>query len=106
MSKKQFIRDLTLGTAVEDVFMLASAQQGQARNGPYWRVEFRDAGGSMESKIWSPLSQQFPDLKPGLLAEVRGRVVLYRERSEIAVESMRLLDEEERKLADPADFMP
>jgi 3'-5' exoribonuclease len=106
MEKKQFIRELTPGGTVDGLFLLASAQQKEARNGPYWRIEFRDASGSMESKIWSPLSQQFPHLKAGLLAEVQGRVVVFRERKEIAVDSMRLLDEKQSLKARPEDFMP
>ncbi len=105
MDKKQFISELAPGGAVDGLFLLASAQQNQARNGPYWRIEFRDSSGSVESKIWSPLSQNYPDLKAGSIAEVQGRVVVYRERNEIAVDAMRLLTEEEVKSVHLADFM-
>lgn len=107
MEKKQFIRDLNAsGEAVDGVFLLASVRQAQARNGPYWHIELRDSSGAMESKIWSPLSARFPTLKAGLLAEVQGRVVLYRDRNEIAVESLRLLDDEQSRALGLEDFMP
>jgi 3'-5' exoribonuclease len=104
MEKKQFIGELGPGALVEGIFLLASAQMNQARNGPYWRVEFRDASGRMEGKIWSPASQKFPELKPGCLAWVQGRVVVYRERNEIAVDDLCLLTEEEQAGLDLADF--
>ncbi|MDR1125753.1 MAG: HD domain-containing protein [Deltaproteobacteria bacterium] len=105
MDKKQFVAELAPGEMAEGLFLVAAAQQNQARNGPYWRVEFRDATGKIEGKIWSPLSQQFSELKPGCLAELQGRVVVYRERNEIVVDQMRLLDEEEQSRVNLADFM-
>lgn len=105
MDKKQFVAELMPGESAEGLFLVAAAQQNQARNGPYWRVEFRDATGKIEGKIWSPLSQQFPELKAGCLVELQGRVVVYRERNEIAVDQMRLLEEEEQGRVDLSDFV-
>ncbi|MDL2306806.1 HD domain-containing protein [Desulfovibrio sp. OttesenSCG-928-C06] len=105
MEKQQFVGELAPGDIINSVFLVASAQQNQARNGPYWRVEFRDSTGKIEGKIWSPLSQQFPDLKAGAFAELQGRVVVYRERNEIAVDNMRLLSEEESRALSLCDFL-
>ena len=105
MEKKQFVGELAPGDTVESVFLLALAQQNQARNGPYWRVEFRDSSGKLEGKIWSPLSQQFPELKAGMFVELQGRVVVYRERNEVAVDNMRLLGEEESRALNLGDFL-
>ena len=105
MDKKQFVAELMPGEGAEGLFLVAAAQQNQARNGPYWRVEFRDATGKIEGKIWSPLSQQFPELKAGCLVELQGRVVVYRERNEIAVDAMRLLEAEEQAAVNLADFV-
>ncbi|MCL1889971.1 MAG: HD domain-containing protein [Desulfovibrionaceae bacterium] len=104
--KKRFISDLEPGGAVEGVFLLASARQGQSRNGPYWRLEFKDTSGSMEGKIWPPLSAQFQDLRSGLLVQVRGRVELYRDRGQMVVEDLRLLDEARTRELNLADFIP
>jgi 3'-5' exoribonuclease len=106
MDKKQFISELAPGGSVDGLFLLSSTQQNQARNGPYWRIEFRDSSGSIESKVWSPLSLSFPDLKPGCIADVQGRVVVYRERNEIAVDSMRVLEEDEQSSVYLGDFIP
>ncbi|MDL2285270.1 HD domain-containing protein [Desulfovibrio sp. OttesenSCG-928-F07] len=106
MEKKQFINTLTPGAVVDGLFLLAAATQNTARNGPYWRIEFKDSSGSIESKIWSPLSLNFPDLKAGSIADVQGRVIVYRERNEIAVEAMRVLSDEEKAALNLSDYMP
>ena len=106
VAKTLMISDLELGAEVADLFILAVAQQGQARNGPYWRLEFRDASGSIGGKIWSPQSQAYPDLTAGAPVWVKGRVTSYRDRLELAIEGMRLLDETETAALDLSLFMP
>lgn len=106
MDKTQFIADLKNGQEVASIFLLASASQGQARNGPFWKLALRDATGSLEAKIWSPQSQMYPDLRAGDMCEVFGRVSMYRERLEIAVDRMRVLDPDEKAAIQLADFMP
>ena len=69
----------------------AGAHQRQSRNGPYWRLEFRDASGGISGKIWSPQSQAYLDLAPGLAVWVKGRVTSYRDKLELAVENLRIL---------------
>ena len=53
-SQKLMVSDLALGAEVNELFIIASAQQGQARNGPYWRIEFRDASGGIGGKSGAP----------------------------------------------------
>ena len=106
VAKTLMISDLELGAEVADLFILAVAQQGQARNGPYWRLEFRDASGGIGGKIWSPQSQAYPDLTAGAPVWVKGRVTSYRDKLELAIEAMRLLDETEAAALDLSLFMP
>lgn len=102
---KLFVSDLSLGAEVNDIFIIATAQQNQARNGPYWRIEFRDASGSIGGKIWSPLSQTYPELYPGMLVKVKGRVSSYREQLEISIENMHILSDDERSGIDLTQFI-
>jgi 3'-5' exoribonuclease len=99
------ISDLDLGTDVADLFVLASAQQGQARNGPYWRLELRDASGSISGKIWSPQSQSYSGMVTGIPVWVKGRVTSYRDKLELAVDSIRPLVEEESAALDLSLFV-
>lgn len=105
MDKKQFISELVPGETADGLFLISLAQQGQARNGPYWRIVFKDSSGSVEGKIWSPLAQQYTELAAGSICEVQGRVTVYRERSEIAVEALRVLTNEEAAQVNLGDFM-
>ncbi|MDR2075473.1 MAG: HD domain-containing protein [Desulfovibrio sp.] len=104
--KNTFINSLTLGAEVADIFLLAEAQQLQARNGPYWRLVFRDAGGSIGGKIWHPQSLAFPELAAGALVFVQARVSRYREKLELNIDALRVLDEEESGALSLADFLP
>ena len=103
---RRFINDLALGDEIADVYILCAAQQGQARNGPYWRLDFKDAGGVIGGKVWSPQSQAYPDLAAGMAVFLRGRVTSYRDKLEVSVDDLRVLGEEERATLDLALFMP
>ena len=105
MPKEQFIADFSVGDDVATLFLLGAASQGQARNGPFWKLELRDSSGSLEAKIWSPQSQMYTDLAVGDIVEVFGRVSMYRERLEIAVDRMRVLQEDEKVALDLSLFM-
>lgn len=105
-AKTLFVADLSLGLEFADLFVLSGATQGQSRNGPYWRLEFTDATGSIGGKIWSPHSQAHTDLAPGMAVFARGRVTSYRDKPELAVEHLRVLSGEEKSALDMALFLP
>ena len=65
-----------------------------------------DASGSVEAKIWSPLSASFPVLRTGGFFYARGRVSTFRDQLQFTVEEGRLLTPEEGAALDLADFMP
>jgi len=93
------------GQPVNDLFILASASQAQSKNGPYWNITFQDATGSINGKIWSPKSLEYPNLQPGLIAHVRGFVESYRDMNQLKVDHMNLL-EESAPGVNLADFLP
>ncbi|MDR2800768.1 MAG: HD domain-containing protein [Desulfovibrio sp.] len=104
--KRLFVSDLKLGMEVADTFLISAARQNQSANGPYWLLEFKDAGGGIPGKIWSPLSRAYADLTPGMAVHLRGRVGSYRERLELSIEAMRVLGEEEKAALDLSLFLP
>lgn len=91
-TKTQFVKDLVPGTAVRDLFLLAEAKTGTARNGPYWSLTLQDVTGRVEAKIWSPHSQAHPDLAAGSLAFIQGLVDSYRDKPQINIELLRPVD--------------
>ena len=106
LSKKQFIKDMRAGEEVNGLFLLASAQLLQARNGPFWRLELQDGSGSQEAKIWSPQSQAYPELAAGMFVEIAGRASLYRERLDVVIDHLRILGDEESAELDLSEFLP
>ena len=106
MHEHQKISAMTAGDEIRSVYLINQASLQQSRNGPYWRLEFKDASGTLEAKIWSPLSQSFPALAPGQMAEVGGRTMVYRDQLQLTVESMRVLDTEEAALLPMENYLP
>ena len=106
MEKRQSIKDIEANGDVRGLFLLGAATLNQARNGPFWRLELRDATGTMEAKIWSPQSQAYPDLAPGQIVDLEGRSGTYRDRVEVTVERLRTLDEAEQASLDISQFLP
>jgi len=90
--KKLFVRELTPGEAVDEVFALAEARSGQAKNGPFWSLSLEDNSGRVAAKIFFPHSANCPALAPGQLVQVRGQVGVYRDETQIVAESVQVLD--------------
>ncbi|MDC0335517.1 OB-fold nucleic acid binding domain-containing protein, partial [Pseudodesulfovibrio sp.] len=103
--KSQYIQDLSPGDRVSDTFLLSAASLAQSRNGPYWNLTFQDATGKIDGKIWSPKSQEYPALEPGQMTRVQGFVESYRDKNQLKVEHMELIDITAEKI-DYADFLP
>ena len=106
MEKGIAVKDMTPGAEARGVFAVTQAAQAQSRNGPYWRLTLADASGSVEAKIWSPLSATFTDIPTGALVWVEGRAGTYREQTQLTIEHLRPLDEAESATVDPAAIMP
>ena len=104
--KTQFIKDISAGDEVNSLFLLSQAAQSQAKNGPFWRLELKDKSGTIEAKIWSPLSQSFPELAPGSIVRVEGRANLFRERLDVNIENFAVIPEEQWEQLDLALFLP
>lgn len=103
--KSQYIQDLTPGMPVRDYFLIGSATQAQSKNGPYWNLTFQDATGKIEGKIWSPKSMEYPSLEAGQMTRVLGFVESYRDKNQLKVDHMDLIDPATEGL-DYSDFLP
>ena len=67
MEKGCYVKDIAPASEARGIFVVTQAAQGQSRNGPYWRLTLADASGSVESKIWHPLSAEFSEIAAGSL---------------------------------------
>lgn len=93
--KQQMLRTLEPGQYVRDLFVLAQARQGQARNGPFWSLSLQDGSGRMEARIWSPQSMAYEALAGGVLAYVEGEAVSYKGEVQLRVDQLQTFDLEE-----------
>ena len=105
LEKGRMAADITPGGDVRGLFLIGAASQQQARNGPFWRLELRDASGVIEARIWSPLSREYSELAAGQIAEVEGRADMFRDQMQLSVSRLRLLSDAEREPLDVADFL-
>lgn len=89
------IKDIQLGEGICSVFLVGSAQKSESRNGPFWSLRLRDASGSIDAKIWAPLSQNVGELKPGDFVEIKARPQLFRDQLQLTVEALRPVENPE-----------
>lgn len=92
---KDIQKDIPVGESICSVFLVGSAQKSEGKNGPFWAVKLRDATGTLEAKIWAPLSQNIAELKMGDFVEVKGRTSLFREQLQFTIEALRLVENPE-----------
>lgn len=103
IAKAVYIRDITPGQTIQDIFLVAEARTGQSRNGPYWSLVLQDNSGQMEAKVWSPLSQQHPGLSAGQVVQVRAQAANYRDKCQLTIDQLTAVDAAE---VDLAEFLP
>ncbi|HJD96960.1 3'-5' exoribonuclease YhaM family protein [Mailhella massiliensis] len=106
MREHRNISAVSAGDELSSCYLISQATLQQSRNGPYWRLELKDASGSLEAKIWSPLSLSLPALSAGQMVSVEGRVSLYREQLQLTVDNLRVLEEEEVAALPVEDYLP
>lgn len=105
MEKGIFVKDIVANTQASGIFVVAESALGRARNGPFWKLVLADSSGSIEAKIWAPLSEQFKEIPPGTLAQAEGSSSIFRSAIQLVVDNFRPLDAAESASMNPADFM-
>ena len=91
---RRWAKDVAPGDEIRALYLIGSASQLQAKNGPFWRLELKDASGDLEARIWSPLSQQFTEIPSGVIAEVEGRAESFRDKLQVNINALRVLSPE------------
>lgn len=105
MEKGLLVKDIVGRKPVEGVFVLTEPRLGQGRNGqPYWSLVLRDSSGSIDGKIWFPLSAKITALPDGSLAKITAHASLYRDQTQVVIDELRLLTGAERNSLNMADF--
>lgn len=103
--ERRWARDVAPGEEIRTLYLIGAASQLQAKNGPFWRLELKDASGALEGRIWSPTSQLFTEIPSGVIAEIEGRAESFRDKLQVNVAALRVLSPEETAQVDTAAFM-
>jgi 3'-5' exoribonuclease len=92
-SKDLFISQFKPGLSIQEAFLTVEARKAETRSGlPYWDLTLQDASGRVAAKVWSPLSQQIAELKPGELVFVQAKVEVFRDRLQLNIGELEVLD--------------
>ncbi len=106
MQEHQSIITIQANGEVQGIFLLGNAALSQSRNGPFWKLELRDATGQIEAKIWSPLSQEFSELIAGSFVQIKGRTSLFRDQIQLSIDHMQVLEDAAVAGLDMAIYLP
>ena len=92
------------GEAVDGIFACTRKERLAARTGaPYLSIELRDRSGALPARVFRDADLQGGRFEAGELVRARGRVVRFREQTQIELDRIERAPEGE---ADPADFLP
>ncbi len=105
MQEQLSIKDMIKDSTIQGVYLVGAASKLEAKNGPFWKVELRDATGQLEAKIWSPLSQDFADIPAGSFVNITGRTSLYREQLQLTINSLESLSKEDIDMLDMSLYL-
>lgn len=104
ISKGKFVTELHNGDSVRSVFMVSERRVLVARNGKtYAKVILTDKTGDVQGMIWDDAKQQMSGIDPGDLVGVRGTVDLYENRTQLKIDKIVKLKEDD---VDMSDFVP
>lgn len=107
MDKGIYIREILDNTQIEGLFVIGCANVGTTKNGSfYWSLKLFDRTGSIDAKIWHPLSVNFAQIDAGRIARISGRASRYKDQTQIALDSFYQLSQEEEEVVEKAHFIP
>lgn len=105
-NKSQWVKDVTSCDEIKSLFLVATSTQQQAKNGLFWRLELKDTTGTIEARIWSPLSREYTKIPSGVIVEIQGRAESFREQIQINITQLRVLEDNEISKLDMSMFLP
>ncbi|BHH81730.1 3'-5' exoribonuclease YhaM family protein [Desulforhopalus sp. 52FAK] len=104
MNKIAFVQALREGEAVNDIFLVKSSKLGETRAGkPYLVLTVMDKTGEISGPIWDDAPRYKKICVVGSVVQVCGSVQLYRDKPQLKVDDVRLVEQEGLDLG---DFFP
>ena len=101
---RRFVRELTDGEMLEEVYLVGDKQLRANRNGnPYIQMDLRDRSGVINARMWNSSDAQFRSFEPGDFLLIRGKVQLFQGALQIILTHF---DRHEPQKLELTDFLP
>lgn len=101
---RRFVRELTNGESIDEVFLVSEKQIRPTRNGTtYLHLDLRDRTGVIAARLWNVNEQQTRAFEKGDFLAIRGRVQQFQGALQLIISSFERI---EPQAVDPADFLP
>jgi 3'-5' exoribonuclease len=98
--KKQFVKDLSVGNKVNDIFYIRSRRQFEKRDGGKFLIlELADKTGAVQGKVWD-YEEFLSESVPGNFAKVQGDVSEYNGETQITVINIQKVSDKEISVTD------
>src|SRR5258705_3809657 len=102
--KTSYVTDLLSEQTITSFFLVHAKDLRKTREGrAYVRLELADRSGTIEARMWDQFENVAKDINRDDFVKVQGRVELYRNRPQLAVQQVRLAKPEE---IDLSDYLP
>lgn len=102
--KTAYVTDLLSEQTITTFFLVHEKELRNTREGrAYLRLELGDRSGTIEARMWDQFENVAKDINRDDFVKVQGRVELYRNRPQLAVQQVRLAKPDE---IDLADYLP
>lgn len=102
--KTKFVNDLNSEQTLATIFLVHAKEVRSTREGrPYLRMELGDRTGTIEARMWNAFEPAASQVSRDDFVHVKGRIEIYKNKPQLALESFRRAAPEE---VDLADYLP
>ena len=99
--KTKYVGDLNTEQALTSIFLVCAKEVRSTREGrPYLRMELGDRTGTIEARMWTGFEHSASQVSRDDFVQVKGRIEIYKNKPQLALESFRRAAPEEVDLAD------
>ncbi|HEY2461490.1 MAG TPA: OB-fold nucleic acid binding domain-containing protein [Candidatus Acidoferrum sp.] len=104
MTKTPFVSDLLSEQSITTFFLVVEKEVRNTREGrAYLRLELGDRSGTIEARMWEQFETIAKDVNRDDFVKVQGRVEIYRNKPQLALQQLRVAKPDE---IDLADYLP
>ena len=100
----KYIKDLTEGARVSDIYLVKSRTSAVTKTGKdYWNVVLQDKSGAVDAKVWDLGSAGIEEFEAKDYVDIVGTVTVFNGALQVKIERARVAREGEYE---PADYLP